>query len=466
MSHLLTPHSHDAADSVDTALESSAVGIRAVKISLVVLGDHRRRPSRHRGTVRLSCVGGGHNSQLLRRADRRAAVDRVRAWPTRSDPALHLRVRPRRGSRRPLRRRDDRAVGRHRRLRSGDATDRSGANRTLGWVAAAGLIGFVGNELVAVYRIRVGRRIGSAALVADGIHARTDGFTSLAVLFSAGGVALGFPLADPIIGLLITVTILAVLRTAARDVFRRLMDAVDPELVEAAEAVLSSRSGITGVRSVRMRWIGHRLHLDAEVNVGPGGTLEECADHRPRCRTRTDPRGTEARCRARPLLRQSENVGLQLILRAHDGPYDLARRCRRVPPLAAECVHQSQAPRCTGSRGGLADAGMRMTRVLDRHRDGRARAGGFESNDGPTVRVLQHVFHQGGADNLTDGDHFAVRPRRQPLLDQVAGPAQAGQVGRQVGSCPVPFDVQRVAALPAPPRSSGGPAPAARLRFG
>ena len=106
----------------------------------------------------------------------------------------------------------------------------------LGWVAAAGVVGFVGNELVALYRIRVGRRIGSAALVADGLHARTDGFTSLAVVLGAGGVALGFPLADPIVGLLITVAILAVLRTAARDVFRRLMDGVDPELVDAAEA--------------------------------------------------------------------------------------------------------------------------------------------------------------------------------------------------------------------------------------
>jgi cation diffusion facilitator family transporter len=93
----------------------------------------------------------------------------------------------------------------------------------LGWVAVAGLVGFLANELVAVYRIRVGRQIGSAALVADGQHARTDGFTSLAVLFGAGGVALGFPLADPIVGLLITFAILAVLRTAVRDVFRRLM---------------------------------------------------------------------------------------------------------------------------------------------------------------------------------------------------------------------------------------------------
>jgi cation diffusion facilitator family transporter len=145
----------------------------------------------------------------------------------------------------------------------------------LGWVAAAGFVGFIGNELVALYRIRTGRRIGSAALVADGLHARTDGFTSLAVLASAGGVALGFPLADPIVGILITVAILAVLRTATRDVFRRLMDGVDPKLVETAEATLASRPGVKAVRSVRMRWIGHRLHADAELDVEPGISLDE-----------------------------------------------------------------------------------------------------------------------------------------------------------------------------------------------
>lgn len=128
---------------------------------------------------------------------------------------------------------------------------------------------------VALYRIRVGHRIGSAALIADGLHARTDGFTSLAVLCSAGGVALGFPLADPIVGLLITAAILAVLRTAARDVFRRLLDGVDPAMVDAAEQALAARPGVQAVRSVRMRWIGHRLHADAELDVDPALDLAQ-----------------------------------------------------------------------------------------------------------------------------------------------------------------------------------------------
>src|SRR6202012_4273907 len=138
----------------------------------------------------------------------------------------------------------------------------------VGWVALAGLVGFIGNEWVAFYRIRVGRRIGSAALKADGLHARTDGFTSLAVLFSAGGVGLGFPLADPIIGLVITVAILAVLRTAVREVFRRLLDGVDQAMVDTAEQTLAAQPGVRAVRSVRMRWIGDRLHPDAQLDVG------------------------------------------------------------------------------------------------------------------------------------------------------------------------------------------------------
>jgi cation diffusion facilitator family transporter len=145
----------------------------------------------------------------------------------------------------------------------------------LGWVAAAGLVGFFGNELVALYRIRVGRQIGSAALVADGLHARTDGLTSLAVVLGAGGVALGWRLADPIIGLLIMVVILAVLRTATRDIYRRLMDAVDPALVQTAEGALRTVPGVVRVLRVRMRWIGHEIHADADLEINEDTSLSK-----------------------------------------------------------------------------------------------------------------------------------------------------------------------------------------------
>jgi cation diffusion facilitator family transporter len=149
--------------------------------------------------------------------------------------------------------------------------------RALGWVAAAGVVGFLGNEWVARYRIKVGREIGSAALVADGLHARTDGFTSLAVLLGAGGTALGFPLADPIVGLLITAAIVFVLRDAFREIYHRLMDAVDPGLVEQAEHILGSVPGVLRVASVRLRWIGHALR--AEVDIAVSHDLSLLAAH-------------------------------------------------------------------------------------------------------------------------------------------------------------------------------------------
>ena len=145
-------------------------------------------------------------------------------------------------------------------------------------VAAAAVVGFAGNEWVARYRISVGRRIGSAALVADGLHARTDGFTSLAVLAGAGGVALGWRAADPIVGLVIAVAILGVLRSAVRQVGARLMDAVDPALVDRATAAVSSVEGIDAVRELRIRWIGHTLRAEVDVLVAADLTVTEAHD--------------------------------------------------------------------------------------------------------------------------------------------------------------------------------------------
>jgi cation diffusion facilitator family transporter len=135
----------------------------------------------------------------------------------------------------------------------------------LGWVALAGVVGFLGNELAARYRIRVGTRIGSAALVADGRHARTDGFTSLAVVVGALGVALGWRQADPIVGLAITIAILGVLRKAAGDVLLRLLDGVDPRLVTEVEHLAGDVPGVEAVENVRLAWHGHQLH--AEINI-------------------------------------------------------------------------------------------------------------------------------------------------------------------------------------------------------
>ncbi|WP_083897650.1 cation diffusion facilitator family transporter [Nocardia vinacea] len=272
---IFVPHSHDAADSIDGALESSAIGIRAVKISLAVLGLTAVLQVLivlASGSVALAADTIHNFSDALTAVPlwiafalgRRAATRRYTYGFGRAEDLAGLFVVAMItlsaiiAGYEAVRRLIDPVQIQH-----------------LSWVAAAGLIGFVGNETVALYRIRVGRRIGSAALVADGLHARTDGFTSLAVLIGAGGVALGFPLADPVVGLLITIAILAVLRTAARDVFRRLMDGVEPTLVSTAEQALVAEPGVLGVRSLRMRWIGHRLHADVELDVAPSITLAD-----------------------------------------------------------------------------------------------------------------------------------------------------------------------------------------------
>jgi cation diffusion facilitator family transporter len=272
---IFAPHSHDVADSVDNALESSAAGIRAVKISLLVLGLTAV------AQIVIVIISG---SIALAADTIHNFSDALTAVPLWIAFALSTKAATRRYTY---------GFGRVEDLAGLFVVAMITLSATIAgyeaimrlihpqpiehvaWVALAGLLGFIGNELVALYRIRVGRRIGSAALVADGLHARTDGFTSLAVLVGAGGVALGFPLADPIIGLVITVAILAVLRTAVRDVFRRLIDGVDPKFIDTAEAALAVQQGVRSVHSVRMRWIGHRLHADAELDIDPALSLAE-----------------------------------------------------------------------------------------------------------------------------------------------------------------------------------------------
>lgn len=142
-------------------------------------------------------------------------------------------------------------------------------------IIAASIAGFIGNEAVAMFRIRVGKEIGSAALIADGYHARVDGLTSLAVLFGAIGVLLGYPLADPIIGLLITVAIARIVWDSAKAVFSRLLDGVDPEVTEEIKHAISHVSGVKDITEVRIRWLGHRLRAEVNVAVDPNLSVEE-----------------------------------------------------------------------------------------------------------------------------------------------------------------------------------------------
>lgn len=137
----------------------------------------------------------------------------------------------------------------------------------LGWVAAAAIFGFIGNELVAVFRIRVGKQIGSAALIADGYHARTDGFTSLAVLSGAIGVWIGYPLLDPIIGILIGIAIMVIVFNTARDMWYRIIDAVAPSITEQAEKAAISVEGVLDIHDMAVRWVGHRQRAELHIVV-------------------------------------------------------------------------------------------------------------------------------------------------------------------------------------------------------
>ncbi|MCF6521740.1 cation diffusion facilitator family transporter [Streptomyces sp. JJ36] len=267
LAHLVTPHSHEAADKVDPAMETSREGMRTLWISLAVLGLT---------TVVQAVIVALSGSVALLGDTVHNAADALTAVPLGVAFVLGRRAADRRYTY-GYGRAEDLAgilivvtIAASAALAAWAAIDRLLAPRDIThlWaVAAAAATGFAGNEWVARYRIRTGRRIGSAALVADGLHARTDGFTSLAVLFGAGGAALGWRLADPVIGLLITAAILFVLVGAAREVYRRLMDSVDPELVQRAEEALGAVDGVRGIGQVRMRWIGHALRAEADIVV-------------------------------------------------------------------------------------------------------------------------------------------------------------------------------------------------------
>ncbi len=267
--HFFGGHSHDMADQIDSELEASHEGTRALWISLLVLGAT--------AILQVAVVSLSHSVALLGDTlhnfgdaltalplglafviGRRPANDRYTYGYGRGEDLAGLAVVL--------------AVVVSAIIAGYEAIDRllhPADVKSLGLVAAAAVAGFIGNEVAARVRIATGRRIGSAALVADGIHARTDGLTSLAVLVGTGGVALGWHWADPVVGLLITIAIVAGVRNAVLSVWHRLMDAVDPELVTQARAVGAAVSGVIAVEHFRVRWIGHQLHAETEIVV-PG----------------------------------------------------------------------------------------------------------------------------------------------------------------------------------------------------
>ena len=274
---MVAPHSHDAKDSLDQALEGSRDGIRAVAISLVIL-------LLAAGVQAVVVVTSGsvallgdtlHNAAdaltalplwLAFRLGRRAPTSRFTYGYGKAEDVAGVAVLA--------------LIAGSAAFAGYEAIDRlihPHKITHLGLVIAAAVVGGVGNEVVAQYRIRVGRRIGSAALEADGIHARTDGVTSLLVLVGAIAVALGARWADAVVGLMITAAILIVGYQAAKSVGQRLLDAVDPGIVARISTTVAAVDGVVAVTEVRARWMGHRLL--AQVRLSVDGALPVTKAH-------------------------------------------------------------------------------------------------------------------------------------------------------------------------------------------
>lgn len=278
LKHFFVPHSHDVGDRIDDALEASDAGIRATKIGLIGLGV----------TAALQMVIFAFSGSVALLAD---TIHNVADASTSLPLWLAFIV----GKRVPTKRftfgygRAEDLAGLFVVLVIAVSVVVAGVTSVqrlidpqpidhVGWVLAAGVVGAIGNEVVAAYRIRIGRRIGSAALIADGVHARTDGLTSLAVVAGALGVMAGFPLADPIVGLLITVMIAVLLVGTARDIGGRLLDGVDPSLYDATVHSIAAHVDSAQVaHPPRLRWSGHRLFVDVSVAVAPETPMAELA---------------------------------------------------------------------------------------------------------------------------------------------------------------------------------------------
>jgi cation diffusion facilitator family transporter len=265
--HVVVPHSHDANEAIQSAEEASGHGIRAAWIGLAGM----------MATALAQVVIVAVSGSIALLAD---TVHNLGHAATTIPLILAFRL-----GRRPANRRYSYGYRRAEDLvglliglivagtaaiiiwESVDALLHPREVTNLGWVLAAGIVGFLGNEIVAVYRIRAGRRIGSAALIAEGQHARADGLTSIAVVVGVVGVWLGFPRADAIIGFLIGLAILWILVSSMRTVGRRLMDGVDAGVVERLGAAAAGVAGVEGVDRVRARWSGHRIEGDASIRV-------------------------------------------------------------------------------------------------------------------------------------------------------------------------------------------------------
>lgn len=264
---ILRPHSHDLTDQIDTALEASTLGIRTTQISLVVL------LATALAQLAIALVSGSvalfadlvHNvADAMTSVPLWIAFVVGRRMQTSSYPYGYRRAEDLAGVFIVL------MIAASMVLVGWESVNRllnPEPMEHLGWVLAAGMIGVVGNEVVAVYRIRTGRRIGSAALMADGYHARSDTLASFAVVIAVVGTWLGYPIIDPVVGLGICVVIAWILKSTAQQLFRRLMDGVEPDLIVQIEQAATAVDRVQAVDRVRARWLGHRMYADVNITV-------------------------------------------------------------------------------------------------------------------------------------------------------------------------------------------------------
>ncbi len=260
-------HSHDVHEKVDDAMATNDLGIRALKISLIGLGAT--------ALFQVVIVLLSGSTALLADTIHNFG-DAATSIPLWISFALQRRVQSRRFTYGYGRTEDlagvaivlviflSACVAGYESIRK--LIDPHPVSH-LWWLSAAAIVGFLGNEAVGVFRIRVGTKIGSAALIADGQHSRVDGFTSLAVLVGAIGVALGVPILDPMIGLVITIAILFIVKDAAKAMFRRLLDGIEPEILAEVEHAPLQVPGVQDVHHVQARWLGHKVHADLHVTV-------------------------------------------------------------------------------------------------------------------------------------------------------------------------------------------------------
>lgn len=274
MKHALVPHSHDHTEAIQTAEQASSIGIRAAWISLAGMG----------ATALLQIVIVWLSGSVALLAD---TLHNLGHLATTIPLIIAFRLGRRAPTRRysyGFRRAEDLVgllIGAVITLSAGLIIWESVRALTsqrdmthLGWVLAAAVVGAAGNEVVARYRIRAGRRIGSAALIAEGQHARTDALTSLAVVLGVIGAWAGLPWVDPVIGLVIAAVVIAVLIGSMRTVVRRLMDGVDAGTLDLVEDTAGAVPGVVGVNGARARWSGHRLEADLGIAVGAALSVE------------------------------------------------------------------------------------------------------------------------------------------------------------------------------------------------